>query len=146
MAIAAGDRIGPYEVLSPLGAGGMGEVWRARDARLGREVAIKFLPADFAKDTDRLLRFEQEARAISALNHPNIVTIYDIGSHDRAPFIIAELLEELRAALERGAVARASAGKRGDRDGEEIGRWKTAGQTARVRIRANLQRHCKGVV
>jgi Tol biopolymer transport system component len=85
----------------------MGEVYRAKDTRLDREVAIKVLPADFANDTDRLKRFEQEARATSALNHPNILTVYDIGTHEGAPFIVAELLEgeELRAQLEDGAIA-----------------------------------------
>src|SRR5262249_31453784 len=84
----------------------MGEVWRARDTRLDRAVAIKVLPTDFAKDADRLKRFEQEARATSALNHPNILTVYDIGTHEGAPFIVAELLEgeELRAQLETGAL------------------------------------------
>ncbi len=84
MTVAAGTRFGPYEIISPLGAGGMGEVWRAHDPRLDREVAIKILPADFAKDADRLCRFEPEARATSALNHPNILTVYDIGTHDGA--------------------------------------------------------------
>jgi serine/threonine protein kinase len=84
----------------------MGEVWRARDARLNREVAIKILPAGFAKDADRLKRFEQEARATSALNHPNILTVHDIGEHDGAPFIVAELLEGdvLRTLLNDGAL------------------------------------------
>ena len=81
--IAAGSRLGPYEVLAPLGAGGMGEVYRARDTRLSREVAIKVLPAELASDAERLKRFEKEARSASALNHPNIVTIYDIGSDGR---------------------------------------------------------------
>ncbi len=99
MTIAAGTRFGAYEVLAPLGAGGMGEVYRARDTRLDRAVALKVLPADYAQDADRLKRFEQEARATSALNHPNIPTVYDIGQHEGAPFIVAELLEgeELRA-------------------------------------------------
>ena len=79
MTIQAGSRLGPYEILSLLGAGGMGEVYRAHDTRLAREVAIKVLPADVASDAERLQRFEKEARAASALNHPNIVTIYDIG-------------------------------------------------------------------
>jgi len=93
--------------VSKLGAGGMGEVYRARDDRLGRDVAIKVLPADFAKDADRLRRFEQEARATSALNHPNILTVYDIGTHEDAPHIVAELLEgeELRDQLNDGALA-----------------------------------------
>ena len=96
--------LGSYVVLSHLGAGGMGEVWRARDTRLDREVAIKVLPASLANDVDRLRRFEQEARATSALNHPNILTIYDIGKHEGVPFIVAELLEgaELREQLKDG--------------------------------------------
>jgi serine/threonine protein kinase len=110
MAIAAGTRLGPYEVLTPLGAGGMGEVYRARDERLGREVAIKVLPAEFSRDADRLRRFEQEARAAGCLNHPNILTIYDIGTAapelGGAPYIVSELLagEELRAQLNEGAL------------------------------------------
>ena len=83
MTISAGQRLGVYEVLAPLGAGGMGEVYRARDTRLGREVALKVLPEALAADRDRLSRFEQEARAASALNHPNIVTIHDIGREGR---------------------------------------------------------------
>src|SRR5262245_28516856 len=106
MILGVGAQLGHYEILSPLGAGGMGEVYRARDTRLNREVAIKVLPADFVKDADRLRRFEQEARATSALNHPNILTVYDIGDHEGAPFIVAELLEgeELRAQLDEGAL------------------------------------------
>ena len=88
-----GARVGPYEVLSPLGAGGMGEVYRARDPRLGRDVAIKVLPAEFASDPDRLRRFEREARAVAALEHPNILAIHDVGTHDGAPYIVTELLE-----------------------------------------------------
>src|SRR5262247_1892442 len=106
MNLATGTMLGHYELLSPLGAGGMGEVYRACDTRLNRDVAIKVLPASFANDADRLRRFEQEAHATSALNHPNILTIYDIGAHEGAPFIVAELLEgeELRAQLEQGAL------------------------------------------
>src|SRR6476620_5644580 len=79
MSLSAGTRLGPYEILSALGAGGLGEVYRARDTRLDREVAIKVLPEAFAADPDRLRRFEHEARAIAALNHPHICQLHDIG-------------------------------------------------------------------
>ena len=98
--------ISHYRIVSKLGAGGMGEVYRAYDSSLDREVAIKLLPADFANDDDRLQRFEQEARATSALNHPNILVIYHIGSHQGAPYIVSELLEgeTLRERLAGGAL------------------------------------------
>src|SRR5262249_4004868 len=92
VSLIAGGRLGPYEVLSPLGAGGMGEVWRARDTRLSRDVAIKVLPAEAASDSDRLKRFEKEARAASALNHPNIVTLYEIGYEGETSYIVMELV------------------------------------------------------
>jgi hypothetical protein len=92
VALAAGTRLGPYEVLSPIGAGGMGEVYRARDTRLGRDVAIKVLPADLAANEERLKRFEKEARAASALSHPNIVTVFDIGATDGVSWIAMELV------------------------------------------------------
>ncbi len=106
MALAAGTRLGPYEILSPLGAGGMGEVYRARDERLGREVAVKILPGSLSRDPDRLRRFEQEARAASALNHPNILTIHDVGERDGVPYVVSELLEgqTLRERLATGAL------------------------------------------
>jgi eukaryotic-like serine/threonine-protein kinase len=93
MALAAGTKLGPYEVTAPLGTGGMGEVYRARDARLSRDVAIKVLAASFSEDPERLRRFEQEARATGVLNHPNILAVYDIGSHENAPYVVSELLE-----------------------------------------------------
>ena len=93
MSLEAGSRLGPYEIVAPLGAGGMGEVYRAHDPRLGRDVAVKVLPALFSSDPDRLRRFEQEARAASALNHPGILTIYDFGEHNGAPYVVSELLE-----------------------------------------------------
>jgi Tol biopolymer transport system component len=104
MALSSGTKLGPYEIQSPLGAGGMGEVYRARDTRLGRDVAIKVLPEALANDADRLRRFEQEARTVAALNHPNILGIHDIGTHDGAPFLVSELLEgqTLREKLESG--------------------------------------------
>ncbi len=82
MSLQPGTRLGNYEILSALGSGGMGEVYKARDLKLGREVAIKVLPQEMASDSDRLRRFEQEARAAAALNHPNIVTIHEIGDHE----------------------------------------------------------------
>src|SRR5438552_15086679 len=106
MALPAGARLGPYEILAPVGAGGMGEVYRAKDPRLGREVAIKVLPASFSQDADRLRRFEQEARAAGVLNHPNITAVYDIGTHEGAPDVVSELLEgeTLRGRLAGGAL------------------------------------------
>src|ERR1700716_3490104 len=101
MTLSTGSRLGPYEIVGPLGAGGMGEVYRARDTRLGREVAIKVLPAALSSDPERLKRFEREARSASSLNHPNIVTIYDVGVADSVSYIAMELVagESLRAEL-----------------------------------------------
>ena len=93
MSLSAGARLGPFEILDPLGAGGMGEVYRARDVKLGREVAVKVLPSATASDPDRRQRFEQEARSASALNHPNILTIHDIGEVDGVVYIAMELIE-----------------------------------------------------
>ena len=111
MTLSAGSRLGPYEILGQIGAGGMGEVYRAKDPRLGREVAIKVLPASFSADADRLRRFEQEARAAGVLNHPNITAVYDIGEMDGAPYVVQELLEgeTLRAVLAGGRVAQRKA-------------------------------------
>src|SRR5579864_1145195 len=104
MALSSGTKVGPYEIESPLGAGGMGEVYRARDPRLSRYVAIKVLPAYLSNDSDRLRRFEQEGRATGLLNHPNVLAIYDLGNHNGAPYIVSELLEgeTLRARLAGG--------------------------------------------
>src|SRR5438552_12136981 len=106
MALTSGKIIGPYEIVSALGAGGMGEVYRARDKRLARDVALKILPESFSRDGDRLRRFEQEERAVAALNHPNILAVFDVGQHDGSPFLVSELLEgeSLRAVLDRGAM------------------------------------------
>jgi serine/threonine protein kinase len=106
MPVAPTTKLGPYEIIAPLGSGGMGEVSRARDTRLGREVALKILPESFARESDRLVRFEQEARAVAALNHPNILAVFDIGQHNGSPFLVSELLEgeTLRVVLDQGAL------------------------------------------
>src|SRR5437867_4593011 len=93
MAVAPGTRLGPYEISSPLGAGGMGEVYRALDTRLGRKVAIKILPAEYASDAQFRMRLEREAKTISSLNHPNICTLYDIGHENGSDYLVMELLE-----------------------------------------------------
>ena len=110
MPISQGQKIGPYEVLSSLGAGGMGEVYRAHDPRFGRDVAVKVLPSSFASNADRMQRFEQEARAAGVLNHPNILSVYDVGTNDGAPYLVAELLEgeTLRSKLTGGALSHGS--------------------------------------
>ncbi len=106
MPLARGSRLGPYEILAPLGAGGMGEVYRARDSKLDRFVAIKVLPESVAADPDRLARFEREAKAIAALSHPNILAIHDFGTHEGVSYAVMELLEgeTLRGKLEAGPI------------------------------------------
>ncbi len=107
MALVNGTKLGPYEVSVALGAGGMGEVYRAHDTRLGRDVAIKILPEFFVSDADRLRRFEQEARSVAKLNHPNILAVFDIGDHNGARYLVSELLEgeTLRNKLNAGALS-----------------------------------------
>src|SRR5512141_949124 len=107
MTLSAGTRLGPYEILSPLGAGGMGEVYRARDPKLKRDVAVKVLPQSLAADADALARFEREALAVAALSHPNILAIFDFGTHEGTAYAVTELLEgeTLRARLDRGLLA-----------------------------------------
>jgi serine/threonine protein kinase/Tol biopolymer transport system component len=126
-----GSSIGPYQVLDRLGAGGMGVVYRARDTRIGREVAVKVLPASYSSDSDRLRRFEQEARAAGALNHPNVLTIHDVGRHAGTPYLVSELLEgeTLRARLERGALP-----------------WKKAVEAAAAIADGLAAAHAKGIV
>ncbi len=103
-----GMRLGPYEVVASIGAGGMGDVYRARDTRLGRDVAVKVLPSEFAADPERLGRFEQEARAVAALNHPNVLAVFDVGSQEGSPYSVSELLEgeTLRDRLKSGGTHR----------------------------------------
>ena len=104
MPLTPGTKLDGYEILGPLGAGGMGEVYRARDATLKRDVAIKVLPEYWSRDPERLRRFEQEAQATAALNHPNIVSIFHVGQYDGSPYIVTELLqgETLRERLRKG--------------------------------------------
>lgn len=106
MGLATGTKLGPYEIQSPLGAGGMGEVYRARDTRLERTVAIKILPAHLSSDAARKQRFEREAKTISSLNHPNICTLHDIGHEDGIDYLVMECVEgeTLAKRLERGAL------------------------------------------
>jgi Tol biopolymer transport system component len=106
MSLAQGTKLGPYEIVAQVGAGAMGEVYRARDGRLAREVAVKVLSGAFTRDPDRIRRFELEARAAGVLNHPNVLGIYDLGTHDGAPYLVAELLEgqTLRERLAAGAL------------------------------------------
>jgi eukaryotic-like serine/threonine-protein kinase len=106
LSLSAGTRLGPYEIVDLLGAGGMGEVYRGRDSRLGRDVAIKLLPGEFATDADRLQRFEQEARATARLNHPAILAVYDVGVHEGTPYLVSELLQgaTLRERLHDGSL------------------------------------------
>ena len=101
-----GTQLGSYEIVSLLGKGGMGEVWRARDSKLGREVAIKTLPEEFAQDEERLARFEREAKLLASLNHPNIAAIYGLEEHNGTRFLVLELVEgdTLAERLKRGAI------------------------------------------
>ena len=122
MTLAAGRRLGPYEILSPLGAGGMGEVYRARDPRLERDVAIKVLPEHFVEDEDSLTRFQTEAKAIAALSHPSIVAVFDTGEQDGHLFVVTELLEgeTLRSRLRRGPMGARKAAEHAARVAEGL--------------------------
>src|SRR5580700_6554247 len=93
MTLAAGTKLGPYEIVSPLGAGGMGEVYRARDTRLDRTVAVKILPSHLSENPEARQRFEREARTISSVNHPNICTLHDVGHQDGVDYLVMEYLE-----------------------------------------------------
>ena len=131
MALSSGTRLGQYEILTPLGAGGMGEVYRARDRKLGRDVAIKVLPPETAAARVALARFEREARAVAALSHPNILAIHDLGREDGRVFAVTELLEgeTLRARLERGALP-----------------WRRAVEVAAAIAEGVAAAHSKGIV
>jgi Tol biopolymer transport system component len=129
MSLAAGHKLGPYEIVAPLGAGGMGEVYRARDTRLGRDVAVKVLPPDMAADPERRARFEREARAVAALNHPNICVIHDIGREGSTDFLVMELVEgeSLAQRLARGPLALAETLRTGAEIAEALDRAHRAG-------------------
>jgi serine/threonine protein kinase len=111
MTLSAGTRLGPYEILAPLGAGGMGEVYRARDRKLDRDVAVKVLPESVAADPETLARFEREAKAVAALSHPNILSIFDFGAEGDISYAVVELLEgeTLRGKLDAGPISQKQA-------------------------------------
>ncbi|HEY1251499.1 MAG TPA: serine/threonine-protein kinase, partial [Thermoanaerobaculia bacterium] len=106
MTLAAGTKLGSYQIVAPLGSGGMGEVYRARDAKLDRDVAVKVLPQHLTADADALARFEREAKAVASLSHPNILAIFDFGTHEGQTYAVTELLEgeTLRGRLDAGAI------------------------------------------
>ena len=122
--LSSGTRLGPYEIVGPLGAGGMGEVYRARDTRLDRDVALKVLPRHLAQDRDALARFEREAKAVASLSHPNILAIHDFATDGGTTYAVMELLdgETLRARLERGRLPLRQTIEYGIRIAREIGR------------------------
>ena len=131
MALSAGERLGPYEILAPIGAGGMGEVYRARDTRLNREVAVKVLPEHLANDPEALARFQREAKAVAALAHPNILVLYDVGSTASVHYAVTELLEgeTLRERLSRGPLA-----------------WRKAAELGAAMAEGLAAAHSKGIV
>lgn len=131
-------RFGRYEVRSKLGEGGMGEVYRAHDPKLGRDVAVKVLPAAYSADAQRLQRFEQEARAAGALNHPNVLAIHDVETHDGAPFVVSELLEgqTLREQLRREGTVLSLAGQEADGGGRERRRLDVRSGRSQTAVRA----------
>ena len=108
MPLTSGTRLGPYEILAPLGAGGMGEVYRARDTRLDRSVAVKVLPSHLTSNPELRARFEREAKAVSSLNHPHICTLHDVGQHEGTDYLVMELIvgETLTHGLEERAGGR----------------------------------------
>src|SRR5438132_1351407 len=136
MTISAGTRLGPYEIVAPIGAGGMGEVYKARDTRLDRQVAVKILPAEFAQNAQFKMRFEREARTISQLSHPNICTLYDVGEN----YLVMELLdgETLADRLSKGALPLVDVLKYGTQIAEALGKAHRAGIIHRDLKPANI--------
>src|ERR1700732_3313730 len=140
MALAPGTKLGPYEIAAPLGAGGMGEVYRARDTRLGREVAIKILPAQLSSDPVRKQRFEREAKTISSLNHPNICVLHDIGHQDGIDYLVMECVEgeTLAKRLEKGPLPLEQVLKYGAQIAEALDKAHRAGIVHRDLKPANI--------
>src|SRR6516165_3298611 len=147
MALTFGIKLGPYEVLSPLGAGGMGEVYRARDNRLGRDVAIKVLPAHFCSDPVRRQRFEREARTISSLNHPHICVLYDVGQQDGIDYLVMECVEgvTLEKRLEKGPLPVKQVVKIGAEVADALGRAHRSGVVHRDLKPGNIMLTSTGV-
>jgi serine/threonine protein kinase len=135
MALTSGTKLGPYEIQSPLGAGGMGEVYRARDTRLGRDVALKVLPANLSSNPELRQRLDREAKAISSLSHPNICTLSDVGSQSGVDFLVMELLDGGTLA---DRLQRSSAAGRGAEDGNRNRRCARQGPRPRNRVAATL--------
>jgi serine/threonine protein kinase len=129
MALAAGTRLGPYEIVAPLGAGGMGEVYRAKDTRLGRDVAVKVLPSHLSASAEVRARFEREARAVSSLNHPHICTLHDVGREGDTDYLVMELVdgETLAERLARGALPLADVLRIGGQIADALNRAHRAG-------------------
>src|SRR6185436_15617568 len=129
MQLSAGARLGPYEIQAPLGAGGMGEVYRARDTRLGRDVAIKVLPEHLTANTEVLARFEREARTVSSLNHPHICTLHDVGREGDTEYLVMELVdgETLSQRIGRGALPAADVLRFGTQIADALDRAHRAG-------------------
>ena len=147
MPLSTGDKLGPYEILSALGAGGMGEVYKARDTRLDRSVAVKVLPEHIAKREDLRLRFEREARAVASLNHPNICTLFDIGSQDGTSYMVMELMEgeTLAVRIEKGPIALEQALSYAAQIADALDRAHRAGVTHRDVKPANIMLTRDGV-
>src|SRR5258706_5510152 len=129
MPLAAGTRLGPYEIVAPLGAGGMGEVYRAKDTRLGRDVAVKVLPQHLSSNPEIRARFEREAKTVSSLNHPHICTLHDVGREGQTDYLVMELIEgeTLAARLAKGALPLADVLKLGAQIADALGRAHRAG-------------------
>ena len=147
MPLSTGNKLGPYEILSPIGAGGMGEVYKARDTRLDRSVAVKVLPEHIAKREDLRARFEREARAVASLNHPNICTLHDIGSQDGISYMVMELMEgeTLAARIEKGPIPLEQALSYATQIADALDRAHRAGVTHRDVKPANIMLTRDGV-